>query len=944
MSNLNLRTTFVVIVVCRIYAGADGSVTIISSETTVPEGSSLTLTCTYTGIDELFAIRWTNNGNGSGRKYDITIKQPEPCTIFGKPGLNETLFTYTCLTLTILNVTRDNQNDNFTCQANLNINSENSVIVSVSVAGITLSGNGTSGGFTVGENASLQMTCSTSKDVQYVTYVKRVNGSHQTITAVGYGPSSCATDPEPPSYLSCSCVSRREFVCVIRNVNRAMNGDIWLCTLPGAGTISGDKTIVIEVAGITLSGNGTSGGFTVGENASLQMTCSTSKDVQYVTYVKRVNGSHQTITAVGYGPSSCATDPEPPSYLSCSCVSRREFVCVIRNVNRAMNGDIWLCTLPGAGTISGDKTIVIEVAGITLSGNGTSGGFTVGENASLQMTCSTSKDVQYVTYVKRVNGSHQTITAVGYGPSSCATDPEPPSYLSCSCVSRREFVCVIRNVNRAMNGDIWLCTLPGAGTISGDKTIVIEDDTQNPEISAPSVFTVIEGQEFINTECKSNCWPDCTYRWINSSSNTVIAANFTLFFHTVTRYFTGNYTCVSTNNATRDKTESKIYILVQYAPDVTVIGSNATSMDIQTQLRCSARGNPDIYTYKWQQKWPNSILTRNWTLHGYSVLNLTDLSYEHSGRFTCFASNGVPHFPDMNTYRSSSTFMFVKDVPVVVSPKTTNSGPYMIFTNLKETVELNITVFSNNGLISMTISTIHDHKNLTSFRTIDEIIQLPVFGTTVPSKGYLISITFYLGDTSDFTAYNVVFTNEIGSVFFAVEIKQKETSESSIGPLIGGVTGGVFVVVVLVVINIYARHIKQDGSTTRDEVFSVEENHSNEHVGIATERPEYTELKKDTIGQASAYDDLTPPEVNGEYEISDIKQDRFTTRDEASFVEANHSNEQVGTATERPEYTELKQDTIGQANTYDDLTPPEGNGEYENTVTVTQTGVHFYNN
>ncbi|XP_052803217.1 uncharacterized protein LOC128233540 isoform X2 [Mya arenaria] len=132
MSSLHLRITFVIVIFCRISIGADGSVTISSSAATVPEGSSLTLTCTYTGNEQMYLINWINNGNNSTRKYNIQIKQPEPCSIFGKPGLNETLFTYTCLTLTILNVKRDYQNDNFTCQANLNINSGNSVIVSVS--------------------------------------------------------------------------------------------------------------------------------------------------------------------------------------------------------------------------------------------------------------------------------------------------------------------------------------------------------------------------------------------------------------------------------------------------------------------------------------------------------------------------------------------------------------------------------------------------------------------------------------------------------------------------------------------------------------------------------------------------------------------------------------------------------------------------------------------
>ncbi|XP_052802983.1 nephrin-like [Mya arenaria] len=116
-------------------SGSDGSVIISSSATSVPEGSSLTLNCTYTGNDLVRGIQWVNNGNNMGRKYDIAIEQSKPCSILRIPGLNQTLFNYTCFTLTVFNVTRNNQSDNFKCAAitGVTISSENSVIVNVTV-------------------------------------------------------------------------------------------------------------------------------------------------------------------------------------------------------------------------------------------------------------------------------------------------------------------------------------------------------------------------------------------------------------------------------------------------------------------------------------------------------------------------------------------------------------------------------------------------------------------------------------------------------------------------------------------------------------------------------------------------------------------------------------------------------------------------------------------
>ncbi|WAR05854.1 LOW QUALITY PROTEIN: HMCN1-like protein [Mya arenaria] len=145
-----------------LFTCADGSVTISSSAATVPEGSSLTLTCTYTGINQLSVIRWINNGNNSTRKYEITIQPKEPCSIF-VTGLDETLFTYTCNTLTILNVTRNYHNDNFTCQANANINSGNSFVVSVAVpiSTVVLT-SPTDSNATVNAGSSINFTCRTS--------------------------------------------------------------------------------------------------------------------------------------------------------------------------------------------------------------------------------------------------------------------------------------------------------------------------------------------------------------------------------------------------------------------------------------------------------------------------------------------------------------------------------------------------------------------------------------------------------------------------------------------------------------------------------------------------------------------------------------------------------------------------------------------------------------
>ncbi|WAR05142.1 hypothetical protein MAR_020511, partial [Mya arenaria] len=143
----------------------------------------------------------------------------------------------------------------------------------------------------------------------------------------------------------------------------------------------------------TLSGNGTSGGFTVNENASLELTCSTSFDDNNVVFAVRHLRFPMVITTVGYGLSGCVTEPIPPPYLSCSCVSRREYVCVIGAVTRARNGEVWFCVVP-EGNLNDDfwdKTIVVTVGIISVymvspAGNTVS----VIENTARQFRCETS--------------------------------------------------------------------------------------------------------------------------------------------------------------------------------------------------------------------------------------------------------------------------------------------------------------------------------------------------------------------------------------------------------------------------------------------------------------------------------------------------------------------------------------------------------------------------
>ncbi|WAR05002.1 hypothetical protein MAR_020371, partial [Mya arenaria] len=127
-----------------------------------------------------------------------------------------------------------------------------------------------------------------------------------------------------------------------------------------------------QVRSGTLTGNGKSGGFTVQENASLEVTCSTSIDAGEIFIAEKSSRLHVLASRLHVlgrarlhnGSRGCVIYHLRPPLLSCSCVSSRELICVIRTVTRAMNGDVWFCLYKG-DSFDREGGIIVVTVGIT---------------------------------------------------------------------------------------------------------------------------------------------------------------------------------------------------------------------------------------------------------------------------------------------------------------------------------------------------------------------------------------------------------------------------------------------------------------------------------------------------------------------------------------------------------------------------------------------------
>ncbi|XP_052803978.1 contactin-5-like isoform X2 [Mya arenaria] len=299
-----------------------------------------------------------------------------------------------------------------------------------------------------------------------------------------------------------------------------------------------------------------------------------------------------------------------------------------------------------------------QVLSLTLSGNGTSGGFTVQENASLQLTCSSSTEVQYVNYYKRyTNKSPDTITAVGYGLSGCGTDPLPPSYLSCSCVSRKEYVCVIRTVTRQMNGDVWFC-LPRGGDVndnSGDKPIVVTIGITSVSMVFPAVdFVSVIKNTAREFRCETSAGnPQATVEWykdhgtpgraddieITSGKETYSRGSGSLIVTSgkLTLTVQGNddgvgVYCRAENGGDWQYSLS-VVIDVQFGPQVNLPGDHPILEDRGLNYSCSyTPGNPSQTSFVWTR----SVDNKQWNSR---FVNISSVQRSDDGIYTCTATN-----------------------------------------------------------------------------------------------------------------------------------------------------------------------------------------------------------------------------------------------------------------------------------------------------------------
>ncbi|XP_052255016.1 nephrin-like [Dreissena polymorpha] len=194
------------------------------------------------------------------------------------------------------------------------------------------------------------------------------------------------------------------------------------------------------------------------------------------------------------------------------------------------------------------------------------------------------------------------------------------------------------------------------------------DFKYRPQISLIPIQSAVEGDSY-TLLCAAHSKPPATFSWyrkgalIHEVSGTSSDNQGPYTINPVNRSHTGIYTCKADNNVW-NKDEQDVTFTVQYPPDITVVVQNTSIMTNISRLICNASGVPSTYTFSstWSQDWPGHGKIKDW-IGNNDTLTLNQLTYAHSGLYSCSATNGIKVFGTDQQYMRGSGYLLVKGKP-----------------------------------------------------------------------------------------------------------------------------------------------------------------------------------------------------------------------------------------------------------------------------------------
>ncbi|XP_060064032.1 hemicentin-1-like [Ylistrum balloti] len=217
------------------------------------------------------------------------------------------------------------------------------------------------------------------------------------------------------------------------------------------------------------------------------------------------------------------------------------------------------------------------------------------------------------------------------------------------------------------DGRVYKCRADNAFTDikgSAPESQITLDVQFAPVLTSDCQVKVNETDNYQCT-CTAVGKPTPVVTWLpqNLSSNNV------LNFLSINRDKAGLYTCKVTSSSSKFgtlQTQSVLNLVVQYAPDVTLLAQNSTEDVRSLVMTCNASGVPNSYTFgNWVHKYDNTLirtLTGDEKTQG-RTLTLDTVSYQDIGTYTCQVQNSITGRNGQLTQTGTAVF----DVRVTVA-------------------------------------------------------------------------------------------------------------------------------------------------------------------------------------------------------------------------------------------------------------------------------------
>ncbi|CAC5368465.1 unnamed protein product [Mytilus coruscus] len=356
----------------------------------------------------------------------------------------------------------------------------------------------------------------------------------------------------------------------------------------------------------------------------------------------------------------------------------------------------------------------------------------------------------------------------------------------------------------------------------------------------------------------------------------------------VSRYDTGNYTCIAENEIGSDS--ATVILIVKYPPDVHLDYKNFTINDEMRTIQCTAKGFPSNYKYGvWEHRseFNEHIRYLNSTDSGTLILpriNEAAERYQDSGYYICMVTNGVPN---MKHFQQGKAYVVSQGPPVFVK----QNMPIQ-YSATGKGMTMRVYILSYSKIICQVIKALNNRED-ENYIHVTYIRPLKVgemfHGQNIVVNGIEMMFVFERLEQKHYQMYKITVCNKFGNRSYTVHLvstANKASEEKSIS--VEGIVIVVLLILIFVLLSLmgwrYLKHRYRKRMTT-----SINDQIAGRN---SDERAHYIEISEDNM--------LTTLQENSNQIIStdartvfmSEEQDlEFSNNDTSEHAEASSEND-----------------------------------------------------